>query len=159
MSTFEPDNELAAQLARQADSLVSDAMEQGRNLDYSDASIEALEGFVDRMWVVGQGMFEGEGLARFQWNLAVAAAAYLGETLRRNHGGAWGWSAKPDGSRAVGFQDARGLVVAHPVAKVRKRLENGPVDDLRSFYEFTAHWERVQTAKAARAEEIAQTDS
>lgn len=93
----------------------------GVTLDYSAGSIEAyLNGLVS------------------YWG------SYLGETMRRCHGGAW-----------VHDENGAGLLMpsgikAFPVHKVEKRLHDGPYDNLVSFFRISGDaqfWKGIHDRK------------
>jgi len=97
--------------------------QSGLELGYDDASVEWVDGFVERQRVRFQGE-EAQGLVN-------VIGAFLGECVIANHGGRWredehGWG--------VFFDDGN---AAYPFAKVRKQFDNGREggDSVHSFYE------------------------
>jgi hypothetical protein len=123
------DPELATDMRRKAEALVAAAAESGETLDYSLASLLVLDALLDRLfarrWPIGRaGRLD---VGKFE-RMIEPVGAYVGETLRREGGGAWG----------VHEESGPGLELpsgtwTFPLAKARKRFENGHEDGL-AFY-------------------------
>ena len=129
---FEPSAEVAAEMAARAQDIASQGKKNGRELDFSEASVAELQEFALRMWSLGQRIFSGDELDTYRENLFVCTAAYVGEVLRRQ-GWEWGWSLVPGVDRQVAILSPSGRVTGHPLAKVQKRLEGNEADDFDRF--------------------------
>jgi hypothetical protein len=60
--------------------------------------------------------------------LVQTLGSFLGECIRRSHGGEW---VEADGSWAIRFSEGN---LAFPFHKVRKQLQHGPEDSVLSFF-------------------------
>ena len=99
--------------------------QSGLELGYDDASVEWVDGFIERQRVRFSGD-EAQGLVN-------VIGAFLGECVIANDGGRWredeyGWG--------VFFDDGN---AAYPFTKVRKQFDHGREggDSVHSFYETT----------------------
>ncbi len=61
--------------------------------------------------------------------LVQTLGSFLGECIRRSHGGEW---VEADSSWAIRFSEGN---LAYPFNKVRKQLQHGPEDSVLSFFE------------------------
>ncbi len=106
-----------------AGTLVATIAKQGVALDYDAASVEWVDGFIERQRARFPGA-EADGLVN-------VIGAFLGECIIRNFGGRW---RESEGSWGVFFE---GDTAAFPFAKVRKQFDHGREggDSIRSFYE------------------------
>lgn len=91
-----------------------------QSLDYDEASVEWLDGYIGRI---------REAFADDQGNLPVFFGAFLGEALRREHGGCW--IEDEDGNLGLEIQPR---FVVFPVNKASKHLANGDGDSILSFH-------------------------
>lgn len=102
-------------------------------LDFSPNSIDAIEKIAGRLHDDLPRGFWGKifkhGPTDFEFNtICKVLGGYVGEVIRREHGGDWGLH---EGN--IGLQFGPELW-AFPVQKVHKRLKNGPEDNITSFY-------------------------
>lgn len=98
----------------------------GITFDYSEASVELLEDWVDHLW-------GPEGPAPTEAELdsnTKLAGAYLGEVMIRHAGGRWAWASDPH-QPAIEMSPGRTALVLN---KVYKRQVNGPHESLVDFY-------------------------
>lgn len=132
--TFVPDPEVANVLAGCAAEMVKVARDRHSiDLDYSDASAEAVEGIAERFWQSRPTGPSDPATERIIVGVSNDLGGYLGETFRRNHGGEWGWVADGRGGRFPGFRTPSGALF-WPTGKARNRLINGPEDNLALYY-------------------------
>ena len=107
-----------------AGKLISTMLAQsGVELGYDDASVEWVDGFIERQRVRFQGD-QANGLVN-------VIGAFVGECVIANYGG--NWRADEDGAWGVYFDNDN---AAFPFAKVRKQFDNGREggDSVHSFY-------------------------
>ena len=95
-----------------------------RQLDYSPASIEALDEILVQVSETPELDLDFE--VRL-WG------SYLGEVLRRRYAGGWELTQYPGGVAAVPAVDVRGSRL-FPLLKVYRRLTTGEEGDLQSFF-------------------------
>ena len=95
-----------------------------RQLDYSPASIEALDEILVQVSETPELDLDFE--VRL-WG------SYLGEVLRRRYAGGWELTQYPGGVAAVPAVDVRGSRL-FPLLKVYRRLTTGEEEDLQSFF-------------------------
>jgi hypothetical protein len=99
----------------------------GETLDFSQASITALEGAVDDVdnFIPGGDSAENIDLISWLWG------AYIGEVLRRQIGGEWlEW--EDEYGKSIAFQSGGFKIFPHD--KVHKRLVDGAEHDLEGYY-------------------------
>lgn len=101
------------------------AAEHGRKLDYSTASIEALEGILDGLASPQE--------ADLEW-LTKLWGSYFGEVLRRRYPAEWTMSAYPGGKFAIPTLEIGGSKI-YPLLKVHRRLTLGAPENLVTFFE------------------------
>lgn len=101
-----------------------------KDLDYSIASIAVLEEIVGRQHdAIGAGdVPTEEQLSTF----AMTWGAYLGETIRKAHGGEW--SRPVEGVYAGAYVLTVGETQLSPPGKIYKRLVDGEADNLVGYY-------------------------
>jgi hypothetical protein len=97
-------------------------------LDWSDESIEQIEVILQKIHAE---VLKVSPPADRVLKLAITFGCYLGEVIRRNHGGAWGTVASPNGKSWAMI--ASGVLVS-PIDKVHKRLTLGPKEDVSQYY-------------------------
>jgi len=95
----------------------------GLDFGYNDASVEWLEGYIERLRRSG-----ALQTAEQRDRLAGVLGSFLGECIVRCHGGAW---AQRDGGWCIAF-DARNA--AFPFAKIHKQMDHGPEDGIAGFF-------------------------
>jgi hypothetical protein len=120
---------------RFAEDMVGPAAEiSGVDLDYSVASLQAVDDIVERMRQDGCTSDQlGETLFGF--------GCYVGEVFVRHAGGKWRDAAETAMAKFAGFPLVIELGKDHfcnPIGKVFKRLENGEEDSLPYFYQVFA---------------------
>ena len=103
-------------------------------LDWSDASVRQVEAILDDLYRQKQVMKPpptDEQVLMF----AKMLGSYVGEVFRRNHGAEWGM-VKFGGDSIPGLRAAGGTEhLFWPMGKVKKRLENGPEDNVWHYYQ------------------------
>jgi hypothetical protein len=123
------DNKLAEDMADSARSAVEFTKTQFHtNLDYGIASLTQLEQLFDRIpyTMPNPDSKETTGLLTRLWG------SYLGEVIRRQHGGEWLlWN--DEHGKAIALQVGEALVF--PFNKVKKRLERGPGQSIWDYYQ------------------------
>jgi hypothetical protein len=132
MSTsFTPDPELSDL----AESLAVDALEIAKTdfdatLDWSEASLQTLESILaDLHDEFAEERPDDETLTAY----AERFGSYLGEVLRRHHGGEWGL-VKLDGNEFPGLANQQ-FGLSWPWAQVHQRLTDGEKHDVAAYYE------------------------
>jgi hypothetical protein len=138
--SFQPD----AQIAEIAEAYALDAIDLaarnfGIQLDWSEDSIRQVEQMLGRLHDEMAGAQPPEEAV---WTFAKAFGSYVGEVLRRHHGGRWGM-VNLDGESFAGLQQAGGSL-CWPWGKAHKRLVKGPADNLWHYYRIL-----VQSASSA----------
>lgn len=103
----------------------------GVTLDFSEGSVRVLEELVGRQhdeYAKGNTPDE-EGLETFckMWG------AYLGEVIRKQHGGEW--TVASEGPFAGAYLLTIGDTQMSPPSKIYKRIVDGPEDNLEHYYQ------------------------
>jgi hypothetical protein len=123
------DDALSADMVRKAEAIVAAAAANRDELDFSLESLVGLDAMLDRLfarrWPAGRG---GKLDVNRFGAMIEPIGAYVGETLRRSVGGAWG----------VHEELGPGLLLpsgtwTFPLAKAEKRFENGHEDSLALY--------------------------
>lgn len=131
-TSMTPDAKLAGLLVAQSQAAVQNArIKWTETLDFTPDSLEAIERMLGKMHNLAKFAAAGEGPSDEQ--IATAAklwGIYVGEVIRRHYGGQW--SLDGDGVLALSIGEAQ----VFPVAKARKRIVDGPAENIR--YYFTA---------------------
>jgi hypothetical protein len=137
MSSHEPSpEERIAELekwsAETAEAFRDLAADFGVNLDYSPESL----GEVERL--ITENLTDRRGrVKKKHHDLAGATGAYVTEVILRNLGGKWDWEPEWE---VAGIRFSSSGFTA-PLAKSRKRYEDGPGDDFVSYYYVLAQQE------------------
>src|SRR5262245_6273215 len=93
----------------------------GVTLDFDRAGVEWLDAYLGRLRTqLAPERFDG---------IAVTAGCFLGECILRTHGGEW-----IDHANGYGIRSTDGSI-AFPITKALKRVENGEVDSIVSFFD------------------------
>jgi hypothetical protein len=100
----------------------------GVSLDWSEGSIESVEQMLSELHEELAGAAPSEEAV---WTFAKAFGSYVGEVMRRHHGGEWGM-VELDGQSFPGLSSGDGL--CWPWGKVHNRLVNGPEDNVWHYY-------------------------
>ena len=112
--------EAAAAFAEEADVFVRTlaGLAPDLALDWSLASLDALEAFI-------AATFDPPGSQEIPQALEMGVGCYLGEVLRRHHGGRW---------NAEGHLEQVGAVVeTFPLQRAQKRFREGPALSIADF--------------------------
>ena len=121
-----PDARLAGTIVAQSQAAIKTArLAFNESLDFSSESLEGVERIMNTLHKQHkEGPLSEEQLAELSklWGL------YVGEVIRRYYGGQW---AIADGSPDL----ALGGKNASPLAKVRKRIVDGPMDNLKYYFQ------------------------
>jgi hypothetical protein len=117
-------------MAQFAEHFVEFASDFGYRLDYSDGSVEVVERLIREQLASRQRWSRGK-VKKANRPIASLAGAYLGEVMRRNLGGEWGWMPDYD---VAAIQTPEGAWTSPP-AKAQKRFDNGTEDDLVFYYD------------------------
>jgi hypothetical protein len=103
----------------------------GSNLDYAPASLALVDDIIEG--------FRGEGMASSQVGETLFGfGCYVGEVFVRNAGGQWRRTEETPMRDFAGHAFVIQLpsgTYCNPLAKVFKRLDNGPEDSLAYFYQ------------------------
>jgi hypothetical protein len=121
-------------IAYAAEAVRSAPRDVQRGLDYTPASIPALERVLDGLCPPPQA--EQDYLTRL-WG------SYFGEVLRLEFGGEWSMSVYPGSELAVPTLEVGGSRL-YPMLKVFRRLTLGPSEDVPAFYRLVS--ERLRNA-------------
>jgi hypothetical protein len=119
-----------------ADTLVLQVKGGGRELDYSEASVEVLEDLLR----ASDELLRGENFPETQRNLLVFYnGCYLGEVMARALGGAWKFEENwYDSSLVFPHRDGgeEGGIQVFPFQKVYRRIAEGPAGNcLVAYYD------------------------
>lgn len=123
----------AEKMRQAAETAVEYASDFRAVFDYSNESIESLEGILD---YYSNDLRQAQPTENQIWSMALFFGAYLGETMLRNGLADKGyeWSVE-DGSSYPVLSLASGYTAA-PIDKVYKRFVNGAEDNVVSFYSY-----------------------
>ena len=126
-TSMTPDAKLAGWLVGKTQAAVKTAkMTWEESLDLSSDSLDAIERILSKLHAratqPGESPADAELLEQSQmWG------AYVGEVIRRNYGGQWAASGDRVELRLSG-------ITIDPIAKVRKRIADGPMDNIRYYF-------------------------
>ena|SRR5947209_5495207 len=137
-------DEMMQEYAERATELARDF---GVALDYSDESLQRLEGILGqlhdehRAFVTanppaanGSPTQRGAPVDEQMVMMCKLWGGYLGEVVRRRWGGEWAMETYPGGQFATLTLNVRGAKL-FPSMKIYRRLTEGPADDIWAFYE------------------------
>jgi hypothetical protein len=128
-----PSFQLDPDIAEVAVAYSLDALEYAANLgvtlDWSDSSVEEVEMLLAQLH---SEMANSQPPNDAVWKMAKVLGSYVGEVLRRHHGGEWGMVQWEDQS-FPGLQISSGSL-CWPWGKVRNRLVNGPEDNVWHYF-------------------------
>jgi hypothetical protein len=124
------DAKLAGTIVAQSQAAVkSGKLTFGEALDFSAESLEGVERIMNKLHKQAKEAPADQKLTEAQiTELSKLWGIYVGEVIRRYYGGQW--------SLVDGVPDlALGGKQASPLAKVRKRIVDGPMDNLKYFFQ------------------------
>jgi hypothetical protein len=128
--SFQPDPQVAEVAAAYALDAVDLARRNfGLALDGSEASVRQVEQMLGRLH---EEMAQAQPPEDAVWTFAKAFGSYVGEVLRRHHGGEWGIVRVGEQS-FPGFRQTGGAL-CWPWGKAHKRLVSGPEDSISHYY-------------------------
>jgi hypothetical protein len=128
--TFEPDDELAAHAQEMSRMAVDLAKKNaGLDLDFTEGSIEHVETVLGQIHELPEDQKPEERM----WSLAQVFGSYVGEVIRRHHGGAWGM-IEADGQRFPGFSFGPSPTTLWPWMRAFNRISKGPEDNIWHYY-------------------------
>jgi hypothetical protein len=127
---FQPDPQVAEIAAAYAlDAVDLAARNFSVTLDWSEFSVRQVEQMLGQLH---DEMASAQPPEDAVWTFAKAFGSYLGEVLRRHHGGEWGMVSS-GGQSFPGLQQTSGAL-CWPWGKARNRLVNGPEDNVWHYY-------------------------
>jgi hypothetical protein len=106
----------------------------GTTLDWSENSVRAVE---DLAGALHADLRRQRSDAMEIAPLVTMIGSYLGEVLRRNHGGEWGWLTV-NGRQVLGFRSARSGALFAPVETAKRRVHHGATGTLWRAYQVNA---------------------
>jgi hypothetical protein len=128
---FEADPKIAEIAAAYAlDALNLANSDFGIELDWSDKSVEKVEEILGRLH---DDMARSNPPEDAVWTFAKAFGGYVGEVMRKHHGGEWGM-INLDGKSFPGIQQ-KGGQLCWPMGRAHKRIVNGPEDNIWHYYQ------------------------
>lgn len=99
------------------------------SLDYTPDSLDAIERMLGKMHNLARFAAPGQGPS--EEHIATASRTwgiYVGEVIRRHYGGQW--SAGEGGALTLSIGEAQ----VDPIAKARKRIIDGPTENIRYYF-------------------------
>ena len=132
--------EIAGMMQGYAEQAVAMARELAIELDYSESSLQRVEGLLGKLhdelnqWPTGKSSPESQPAQPQLDEMARIWGGYLGEVVRRRFGGEWTIESYPGGDFLIVALNVGGSRL-FPSMKVHKRLSDGASENLWSFYE------------------------
>ena len=121
-----PKQEVLKQIKENVDIVKSEMSDRlDVNLDLNGASIEWIDGFIDR----NRESFNGKA----KETLVSTLGSFLGEAIIKNFGGRWALNRGNLGIYWVG------KLFVLPFVKVLKQMNNGPEDSIYIFYRYVRY--------------------
>ena len=117
---------------------VSYAKSFGKELDYSEDSIKAVEEILD---YYAKDLTKSKPTENQIWSMALIFGSYLGEVMLRNGLARKGYAWGKDDTSDIPLLSAGDGSYATPNDKVYKRLVNGKEDDIVLFYDVAMRME------------------
>lgn len=129
-TSIAPDARLAGAIVAQSLAAVKTArLTFGESLDFSAESLEAVERIMSQLHKrIKDGPADQQPTGEQIAEMSKLWGIYVGEVIRRSYGGQW---ALVDGVPDL----ALGGRQASPLSKVRKRLVDGPMDNLKYYFQ------------------------
>lgn len=133
-TSMTPDAKLAGALVAQSQAAVHTAkMQWQETLDFTPDSLDALERILAKVHnTVKFGNIDARPSADEIEHMAKLWGLYAGEVIRRYYGGVW--SVAEDSEYLLSTGEAR----LFPVAKMRKRINDGSSDNIRVYFSSVA---------------------
>jgi hypothetical protein len=129
--TFEPDPELQELAGKQSLAAVGIAKKNfGVELDFSRESVERVEQVLGRLHDLADQQQPDEERV---WLFAQLFGSYVGEVIRREHGGGWGM-IESEGQRFPGFMFGSAPTTIWPWSRVHKRLVDGAENNVWHYF-------------------------
>jgi hypothetical protein len=101
---------------------LADTVKVQLNLEYNEASVEFVEGFIERNKLQ---------IEKENWDgLINSLGAFLGQCIIENYGGKWEFDEETQAT-CVAFDNKNKV---YPFAKVSKQFENGLAESISSLY-------------------------
>jgi hypothetical protein len=124
------DAKLAGVLVAQSQIAVQSAkLKWAESIDFTQDSLEAIERLLGKMHNHYKFAAPGQGPSEEQIsNAAKIWGVYIGEVIRRHYGGQW--SLGEDGVLALSIGETQ----VFPIAKARKRIVDGPMENIRYYF-------------------------
>ena len=129
-TSITPDAKLAGTIVAQSQAAVrAGKLTYGESLDFGSESLEGVERIMSKLHKQYKEGPPDQKLSEEQiTELSKLWGIYVGEVIRRSYGGQW--------SLIDGVPDVTlGGKPASPLAKVRKRLVDGPMDNLKYYFQ------------------------
>jgi hypothetical protein len=129
-TSITPDAKLAGTIVAQSQAAIRSAkLTYGESLDFGSESLDAVERIMSKLHKQHKEGTPDQTLTEEQLNeLSKLWGIYVGEVIRRSYGGQW--------SLIDGVPDLTlGGKTAAPIPKVRKRIADGPMDNLKYFFQ------------------------
>lgn len=123
------ENEVKQFVEKYSEALVKQCKLIKVNLDYSAESIPMLDDFLED--VSSSTLFNNE--THMQMTMATFGS-YLGETIRKLHGGSWG-NTEQDGMYLDVCEHKGAYMRIWPLSRIKKRLLNGKKDSIKAYYQ------------------------
>ena len=124
------DAKLAGSLVAQAQTAVQTArFKWNEPLDFTQDSLDGVERVLGKMHNHYKFATPGTGSSQEQLDATAKTwGIYIGEVIRRHYGGQW--VTAPDGSLGLAIGEA----TVSPIAKARKRIVDGPTENIRYYF-------------------------
>ncbi len=97
------------------------------DIDYSEASIKKIDAIISKGWP--------DGPPVMLQTTVIAFGTYLGEAIRNNLGGEWGYSE----DEGYFLENVGGKAKVFPFAKITKRFKEGEDESIGFYYAATKH--------------------
>ena len=127
---FQADSKIAQIAEAYSQDAIATAQNFGTTLDWSESSIQQVEQMLGRLHAE---LNVAKPSPDTIWNFAKALGSYVGEVIRRHHGGEWGMVSM-NGQTFPGMRQSDGSLI-WPWGKVHNRLTNGPEDNVWHYYQ------------------------
>lgn len=127
---FQPDAKIVQIAEAYSQDAISTAQNFGTTLNWSESSIQQVEQMLGRLHAE---LEVAKPSPETIWNFAKAFGSYVGEVIRRHHGGEWGM-VNMNGQSFPGLRQPSGNLI-WPWGRVHKRITNGPEDNLWHYYQ------------------------